>query len=418
MNRRRFLATTAGSAALVGTGLPRAAFASPSGRDLNFVFVFNTGGWDPTRVFATAFDNAAVDLEFDSQRGTAGNISFVDHAARPSVRAFLDAYHERTLVLNGLMVRSIAHDMCRIISMTGGTSGFSPDWPAALAAARGTDFVLPHLVLGGPSYPGDLGSAVARTGGGGQLGALLSGTISAWSDTPVREMSSPESDVIDRYVLSRTRAYANAAHSAEKRALAERLDRAATDAVELKQYRHVMDFTTSEDLEQQAMVAVEALANGTSRCVTMEYGDGSWDSHVDNDATQSVMWETLFGGLAQLLALLCAEPGRVAVTLADETVVVVLSEMGRTPKLNGKNGKDHWPFTSVMLVGPNITGDRVVGGFDDVYYGRDIDLGSGELTDEGNLLSSEVLGATLLALGDVDPGTYVADADPILGVLG
>jgi len=28
------------------------------------------------------------------------------------------------------------------------------------------------------------------------------------------------------------------------------------------------------------------------------------------------------------------------------------------------------------------------------------------------------LGATLLALGDVDPGTYVADADPILGVLG
>jgi len=359
MNRRRFLATTAGSAALVGTGLPRAAFASPSGRDLNFVFVFNTGGWDPTRVFATAFDNAAVDLEFDSQRGTAGNISFVDHAARPSVRAFLDAYHERTLVLNGLMVRSIAHDMCRIISMTGGTSGFSPDWPAALAAARGTDFVLPHLVLGGPSYPGDLGSAVARTGGGGQLGALLSGTISAWSDTPVREMSSPESDVIDRYVLSRTRAYANAAHSAEKRALAERLDRAATDAVELKQYRHVMDFTTSEDLEQQAMVAVEALANGTSRCVTMEYGDGSWDSHVDNDATQSVMWETLFGGLAQLLALLCAEPGRVAVTLADETVVVVLSEMGRTPKLNGKNGKDHWPFTSVMLVGPNITGDRV-----------------------------------------------------------
>lgn len=38
--------------------------------------------------------------------------------------------------------------------------------------------------------------------------------------------------------------------------------------------------------------------------------------------------------------------------LLDETLVVVLSEMGRTPKLNADGGRDHWTNCySVMLSG-------------------------------------------------------------------
>ena len=75
------------------------------------------------------------------------------------------------------------------------------------------------------------------------------------------------------------------------------------------------------------------------------------------------------------------------------------------------------PDYTAMVVGPNFTTGRVVGGYDDGYYGRNIDLGTGELDDGGRMLSAEAFGATLLAAADVDPGEYIMDADPITGIL-
>ena len=92
-----------------------------------------------------------------------------------------------------------------------------------------------------------------------------------------------------------------------------------------------------------------------------------------------------------------------------------MSEIGRTPLLNGGGGKDHWPYTCAMICGPGITGGRVIGAFDDYYYGEQIDLGSGEVYDGGQDLSVDVFGATLLQLAGIDssewlPGVGVLDA--------
>src|SRR5687767_9205448 len=107
MNRRNFLFGSGAMAAALGfPGSVRAAGAG----DLKFVFVFAPGGWDPTRVLVDAFDNPNVAMEVDADRGVAGGISFVDHPARPSVRSFFDNHHARTLVLNGMLVRSVAHE--------------------------------------------------------------------------------------------------------------------------------------------------------------------------------------------------------------------------------------------------------------------------------------------------------------------
>jgi hypothetical protein len=70
-----------------------------------------------------------------------------------------------------------------------------------------------------------------------------------------------------------------------------------------------------------------------------------------------------------------------------------------------------------MLVGPGITGDRVVGGFDDLFFGRTIDPSSGEPSSRGVGLSAESVGATLLQYCDVDPGPYVSGVEPLSGVL-
>lgn len=51
--------------------------------------------------------------------------------------------------------------------------------------------------------------------------------------------------------------------------------------------------------------------------------------------------------------------------LLDETLVVVMSEMGRTPKINANAGRDHWPFVySVLFSGAGIRGGSVYGASD------------------------------------------------------
>lgn len=51
--------------------------------------------------------------------------------------------------------------------------------------------------------------------------------------------------------------------------------------------------------------------------------------------------------------------------MIDETLVVVMSEMGRTPKINGNAGRDHWTYCySVMLAGAGIRGGTVFGASD------------------------------------------------------
>jgi len=102
--------------------------------------------------------------------------------------------------------------------------------------------------------------------------------------------------------------------------------------------------------------------------------------------------------------------------LSDETVLVVMSEMGRTPQLNGGDGRDHWPYTSVMMVGPKPIGDRVVGAFDDVHYGVGVDPTTAEVDAGALVVTPDILGATLLALADIDPAEEFPGIQPLTGM--
>ena len=242
------------------------------------------------------------------------------------------------------------------------------------------------------------------------------------SDLPVRQPSRPVEGVVDRYLQRRAAARALAARSARESPLTSDFATSMAELGELKDLRYTMDFGgQSASFEDQARVAAQALQLGVSRSVSLAYTGGisgfGWDTHADNDAQQASLYEGLFSGLLALMATLQATPGRVAATLAEETTVVVLSEMGRTPALNPVLGKDHWPYTSVMMIGPHVTGDRVVGGFDEAFYGQPVDPGTGEVDPAGPVLSAEAVGATLLALADVDPEPYVSGVEPIRGVI-
>ena len=421
LNRRQFLGASLAGAA--GLTLPlRSAHAAVSASDLKFVFVFNNGGWDPTRVFGTQFGNGNVDMEAAADRATVGDIPYVSHPDRPAVDTFMAANYERMLLINGMQVRSIAHEICTVLALTGSTSGFSADWPAIIAADQSDRYTLPHLVLGGPSFPGDLGAYVARTGSNGQLEGLLSGDIVQWSDVGMEGMSTSTQSAVDQYLKRRAAGRVLGSQSLGDAVLAGTYQSAFDKAMALKSYRYVMDFTGGTTLGTQAAVAAEALSNGLSRCVTLGFPGVSaglgWDSHATNDDTQSQLFESLFQGLGQLMGSLQNTPGTVGASLADETVVVVMSEMGRTPLLNATAGKDHWPYTSLMMVGPSITGNRVIGEYDEVHYGRDVDMATGDIDESsGHLLSVESLGGGLLALAGIDPGAHISGAEPLVGLM-
>jgi hypothetical protein len=53
--------------------------------------------------------------------------------------------------------------------------------------------------------------------------------------------------------------------------------------------------------------------------------------------------------------------------LLDETLVVMMGEFGRTPKLNTAGGRDHWPRVfSVVMAGGGVKGGQVLGSSDRV----------------------------------------------------
>lgn len=86
----------------------------------------------------------------------------------------------------------------------------------------------------------------------------------------------------------------------------------------------------------------------------------AWDTHTRNFA---ILKENKLPGLDQTFTALMEDLDDRG--LLDETLIVVMSEMGRTPRINGNAGRDHWTFCySALLAGAGIKGGAVCGASD------------------------------------------------------
>ena len=132
-----------------------------------------------------------------------------------------------------------------------------------------------------------------------------------------------------------------------------------------------------------------------------------YDSHQDNHGNQSRALEGSFADLQTLLSTLEGQG-----TL-DRTLVLVLSEMGRTPVLNAAQGKDHWPYTSALLIGGGISGGRVIGSTDGGLAAQGMDRESGGLDLGATAPSSADLVGGVLQHFDLDPQELLAGCLPI-----
>jgi hypothetical protein len=90
------------------------------------------------------------------------------------------------------------------------------------------------------------------------------------------------------------------------------------------------------------------------RCVALSVG--GWDTHNDNFGKLGKLLPAMDAGLSALIQDLDER------SMLDDVSVVVWGEFGRTPKVNSKAGRDHWPGVSAaFMAGGGIKGGRVVG---------------------------------------------------------
>lgn len=394
---------------------PRMARAAAGER--KFLFFFAGGAWDSTAVFDPHYDTSYIDMDEETWIGTAGGLEFTAGNDRPMVSRFFQRWGNRAAIVNGLDAHTVGHDTGMQMTMTGTSASSFSDWPTLLAANGRGEYPLPHLVFGGPSYPGVNGHVVVRAGGG-TLVDLIDGSIVGEVDNPAPQLTRPADAIIDAFVHDRTVDFAaqkgTVAGTGRRRveSLLGNLER----SMELEGRRFEAGLTDlGSSLADQAIKATEMMRLGLSRSAIIGI-PGGWDSHGDN-TVQGPQFNDFFEALDQLMDHMAVTPGQSARWLIDEVVVVALSEFGRTPLLNGGNGKDHWPFTSALVVGSGVRGNQVVGATDDGLVGLPIDFSTGLASDTGDMLGTENLGCALLELGGLDPADFLPGIQPLRAIL-
>lgn len=86
---------------------------------------------------------------------------------------------------------------------------------------------------------------------------------------------------------------------------------------------------------------------------------GGWDHHTNIFGSLKTKMPPVDQGMAALISDL-DERG-----LLENTLVLLLGEFGRTPKINKDGGRDHWPHAmSILMAGAGIPGGQVVGATD------------------------------------------------------
>ena len=423
VSRRTFLTGTAalGSAFALPGNRARAEAIGPA---RHLIVIQASGGWDTSYALDPKPGNPNVDVP-DGDIQMFGDLPIFTDASRPATTAFFTDWAAHTAVVNGINVRSIAHPECRRRMLTGLPGAGRPDVAALTAYEHGVELPVPYMILGNTAYTGPLAAIAGRVGRTNQIKALLDPAEiypapegSPFAHGGYQPSASDEALIRDYVVASAERVRAqrgerghNAARIDDFVDSLSRGDILRTQADGFGARGRTLDFLAQTDM------AVRVLSEGISRAVNLDSRLG-WDTHDDN-APQAAFHEEFFSGLSQLARSLAETPGVLGeATLLDETVVLVVSEMSRTPRLNAEGGKDHWPVASAMVMGAGVAGGQVLGGTNDLVEAEPIDMDTGRVSSDGTLLTPASFAAGVLQLAGIDPEPHFPNDEPLHALMG
>jgi len=425
LTRRTLLKLGVSSAVLAAIPLPRRHAAWADAANPHFLVTFvGEGGWDVTQVFDVhdpldATDGIDVDVPQavsglpPSQIVTAGGITYVSNpTTRPAVDTFFANWASRAAIVNGINTRSTSHDQSRQLVLTGYLDPSRADFAVMAARQNGADLPLPHLLLSGPSFSGPF------AGLSGRVGEQLADAL-AYDRVP--SATDPYADVL---------AVSTVGESLVQQALdADRaLDPPGAITGRLGDFQdanargdrlvRLAGSLPRDDRDPTGLAASlgDAFRSGMTTSVTVS-NVGGFDTHTDN-TQQNARWQDLFAFLDQFVASIAVQPGLRSASLLDETTIVYCSEFARTPELNADNGKDHHPWTSMLLVGKRVRGGTTVGRTDGQQVGVKVDFASGQPSDTGQIIDVQNMIAGILTLVGANANDYLPGVSPFAAMIG
>lgn len=274
---------------------------------------------------------------------------------------------DRVALVRSLTAREGNHDRARYLMHTGQPPQGGAHHPALgawVAEAHASGPLPGYVAIGGPGH------------GPGLLGAARAPFVVGDATKPVRNLEPPASITAARregrealwrslqggFERTHASSQATAHRTVVEQALAMRSS-ASIAAFDLEREPAALRERYGASAFGQGCLMARRLVQAGVPFV--EVGLPGWDTHEDNEDRVKRLCGPLDAGLCALLDDLQASG------LLDETLVVWLGDFGRTPRINARGGRDHFPdASSVLLAGGGIGGGQVVGATD--VDGREI----------------------------------------------
>lgn len=399
--------TSAALAAIPFSG-GRVAWADPSNPHLLITFHAD-GGWDPTQVLdphdpLDMTDGIDVDVPEavsmlpPSQLANAGAITYVANGTtRPNVDAFMSAWGSRTAIVNGINTRSTSHDQSTQLVHTGYLDPTRAGFPVMAANQLGRDLPLPHLLLSGPSFGGQFAGLSGRVGG--QLSQALAYNRMASNQLAVSALG-------EGFIQQALAKLGGLETNAPQHAISGRLGEFQEAQTRGDKMTRLAQSIPSNSNNAAALAAAlgNAFRQGLTTSITMS-GVGGFDTHSDN-TQQNARWDQMFSFLNAFAGGLASQPGLIAPSLLDETTIIYVSDFGRTPQLNGDNGKDHHPWTSAVMIGKRVR-SGTFGVTDGTQQGIPVNFDTGLPDSGGTPIDVTNVVAGILTLVGANPNEYL-----------
>ncbi len=323
-----------------------------------------SGGWDTTYLMDPKGVGGINRLYEKGDIQTERNIPFAPTAKHiaegMSNEQFFSKYANELLVVNGLDYSINNHSPCSRYMATGNLDSLAyPTFAALVAACHGRTCPLAFLTFGNYSATGNL-VPMSRVPYIPSLKLLAN----ADAVQGIQKHLYHEPFVTDQIEAA-------LAQQNERRASQVQLPRRARTENMLYSAQwnsqalarvtpHIPESIPKDPLSQQAEIALASFKAGV--CVSANLTIGQFDSHQKNDEDQMKLLPKFLSSIDYLLRR--AEE----LKIREKLVLIMQSEMGRTPSYNTGNGKDHWSIGSMMFMGPGISGNRVVGATDEGQF--------------------------------------------------
>jgi hypothetical protein len=335
-----------------------------------YYVVFNaSGGWDTTYLMDPKGVNEINRLYKDGEILTKGAHKFAPikkHAQGGMCNEdFYAEFGNELLTLNGLDYSVNNHSPGARYMATGKLDSLAyPTFAALVAACRGSECPLAFLTFGNYSATGNL-VAMSRVPYIQSLQKIaLADAVDGNARAPYHDkfaLDAIEQALRKEHDITTAQPRLPRAERGESMLYAAQVNSKALERVT----QYIPKSIPKERLSQQAEIALASFKAGV--CVSANLDIGQFDSHANNDRDQMKLIPEFLAGIAYLVR----RAGELKIR--EQLVVVVQSEMGRTPNYNTGNGKDHWSIGSAMFLGRGINGNRVIGATNEKQFAVPLD---------------------------------------------